>query len=71
MAIKFDTRQYVRVHGKEPRGRGFWYFAIDSKAGVRYMTANGSRAAAQNAVRAAIKKIGIRRGDDVVVEVMP
>ncbi len=26
MTIRFETGEYIRSHGKEPRGRGCWMF---------------------------------------------
>lgn len=31
MAINIDTRQYMRAHGKEPRGRGTWAFIYEDE----------------------------------------
>ncbi len=34
MSYQFSSNQYMRSHGKEPRGKGYWFFAvIDRKNG--------------------------------------
>lgn len=35
MAIRIDTSEYLRSHGKQPRGTGMWGFFFDREQDVQ------------------------------------
>ena len=65
MAIRFDTRDYERTHGRPPRGLGMWHFDV---VGHHKAATHGTLTVAKRNVRALLREEGIR---DATVLVLP
>lgn len=68
MAIVFTTREYLRDHGRLPRGRGYWGFEFEG----RDFWATGTLTEAKAACVRHIREIAPKGYDKVVyVNVLP
>ena len=53
MTIDFTDREYLRDHGRKPKGRGFWGFEFE---GYQFW-ATGTLTEAKKACRAEVKRL--------------
>jgi len=60
--MRTDTTKYIWAHGRAPRGKGFWWFAVGNQA-VQHV---GSYADAKRAAVRRARQIGASH-----VEVLP
>lgn len=51
MTITFNTREYRREHGREPKGRGFWGFSFEGYEFWSLGTLTEARKACRQEVR--------------------
>ena len=51
MRIEFTTNEYMKAHGREPRGRGSWWFNIDGKEFCAFGTLTEAKAACRREAR--------------------
>jgi hypothetical protein len=68
MKIEFSTWEYLKDHGKQPKGRGLWYFDFE---GLQY-AASGTLTEAKKKCVAHIREIAPKGYNKTVyVEVAP
>ena len=68
MKIEFSDREYMRSHGKQPKGRGYWGFTFE---GYEFW-ACGTLTEAKKACKAEIKRLAPENYDGYVsVNILP
>lgn len=69
MKIEFKTWEYLKEHGKEPKGRGLWYFTFE---GNYLFTASGTLTEAKKKCREFVRLVAPKDwAETVYVNVEP
>ena len=74
MKINFDTSKFEFNHGKQPRGKGFWFFEINFYPIHRPVNVHGSYADAKKVVIREAREYAKKYAPDtksVTVTVLP
>lgn len=67
MKIEFTTNEYLKAHGREPKGRGTWWFDLDGSE----FCAFGTLTEAKAACRKAAKKLAADPEKPLKIKIMP
>jgi len=69
--IEFDTRSYVRSHGREPRGTGSWAFEFNDEAATHWVPGSRTYTEAKKYIKALVLANAAEHLEAAIITILP